>query len=209
MSRHTSLRRLSSAAALLALTTAAALPAHAQDGPWVFRARAVNIDPADKDKTGLGLSLSRKTIPELDFSYFFNPHLAAELVLTVPQRHTLYSKGAKIGSVKHLPPTLTLQYHFNPEGTFRPYVGAGLNYTVFSGVQFEPLVQAALEPTIKKNSVGVAAQVGLDIALDKQWTINVDVKKLTMRTEVRTKGNSEGKFKIDPLLLGVGVGYRF
>lgn len=195
--------------ALAALATAMAPSAHAQGSPWVFRARAVNIDPADKDKTGLGLSLSRKTIPELDFSYFLTPNWATELVLTVPQRHTLSSNGTRVGSVKHLPPTLTLQYHFNPEGSFRPYVGAGVNYTSFSGVRFEPAVQAALAPSLKKNSVGLAAQAGFDVMLDQQWSINVDVKKIQMDTEVRSKGTSLGKFKIDPLLVGVGVGYRF
>ena len=195
--------------ALAALATAMAPSAHAQSGPWVFRARAVNIDPADKDKTGLGLSLSRKTIPELDFSYFLAPNWAAELVLTVPQRHRLYSNGTRIGSVKHLPPTLTLQYHFNPEGSFRPYVGAGLNYTSFSGVHFDPAVQTALAPTIKKHSIGLAAQAGFDVMLNQQWSINVDVKKIQMDTEVSSRGTNVGKFKIDPLLVGVGVGYRF
>lgn len=195
--------------ALAALATAMAPSAHAQSSPWVFRARAVNIDPADKDKTGLGLSLSRKTIPELDFSYFLTPNWATELVLTVPQRHKLYSNGTRIGSVKHLPPTLTLQYHFNPEGSFRPYVGAGVNYTNFSDARFEPAVQTALAPSLKKNSFGLAAQAGFDVMLDKQWSINVDVKKIQMDTEVRSKGTNVGKFKIDPLLVGVGVGYRF
>ncbi|OWQ47443.1 hypothetical protein CDL60_08400 [Roseateles noduli] len=195
--------------ALAALATAMAPAAHAQNAPWVLRARAVNVDPAEKDKTGLGLSLSRKTIPEVDLSYFMAPNWAAELVLTVPQRHKLYSKGQQIGTVKQLPPTLTLQYHFNPEGSFRPYVGAGLNYTSFSDVRFDPAVQAQLAPTIKKNSVGLAAQAGFDVMFDKQWSINVDVKKLQMGTEVRSKGVNLGKFKVDPLLVGVGVGYRF
>jgi outer membrane protein len=203
---------LSPSIALAALATlmTAALPAQAQSSPWLYRARAVNIDPADKGHTrpDLGLSLSRKTIPELDFSYFFTPNLAAELILTVPQRHTLYSKGSRIGSVKHLPPTLTLQYHFNPEGSFRPYVGAGLNYTFFSGARFEPAVQS-LQPSIEKHSLGFAAQAGFDVALNKQWSLNVDVKKLQMNTDIRLAGSTIGKFKIDPLLIGVGLGYRF
>jgi len=200
---------IATAVALAALATVVAPTANAQDSPWVFRARAVNIDPADKDKTGLGLSLSRKTIPEVDLSYFLTPNWAAELVLTVPQRHTLYSNGARIGSVKHLPPTLTAQYHFNPEGSFRPYVGAGVNYTRFSSAHFEPAVQTALQPSIRNNSVGLALQAGFDVMLDKQWSINVDVKKLQMDTEVRSRGAAVGKFKIDPLLVGAGVGYRF
>ena len=214
MSRIPTRSRLSLGAAapmaLMALMTTAALPAHAQQGsPWVIRARAVNIDPADKDRTGLGLSLSRKTIPEVDISYFITPNLATELILTVPQRHTLRSNGVRIGTVKHLPPTLTLQYHFNPDGQFRPYLGAGLNYTRFSSARFEPAVQAALTPSIEKQSVGLALQVGFDVMLDPRWSINLDIKKLKMDTEVRSKGASVGKFKIDPLLIGVGVGYRF
>ena len=214
MSRIPTRSRLSLSAAplmaLMALMTTAALPAHAQQGsPWVIRARAVNIDPADKDRTGLGLSLSRKTIPEVDISYFITPNLAAELILTVPQRHTLRSNGVRIGTVKHLPPTLTLQYHFNPDGQFRPYLGAGLNYTRFSSARFEPAVQAALAPSIEKQSVGLALQAGFDVMLDPRWSINLDIKKLKMDTEVRSKGASVGKFKIDPLLIGVGVGYRF
>lgn len=210
MSRIPTPTRLSvAAAALAALMTGAALPVQAQSDTWVFRARAVNIDPADKDKTGLGLSLSRKTIPEVDISTFLTPNLAAELILTVPQRHTLRSNGVRIGTVKHLPPTLTLQYHFNPAGQFRPYVGAGLNYTRFSSARFEPAVQAALAPSIKKQSVGLAVQAGFDLMLDQQWSINLDIKKLRMDTDVRSQGTSVGKFKIDPLLVGVGVGYRF
>lgn len=197
------------AASLAALTLAVAMPAQAQSTPWLLRARAVNIDSADKDSTGLGLSLSRKTIPEVDISYFITPNIATELILTIPQKHTLRSNGASIGSVKHLPPTLTLQYHFNPEGTFRPYVGAGVNYTIFSGVHFDQAVQTALAPSIKKHSIGLAAQAGFDVMLDKQWSINVDIKKIQMDTDVRSKGASVGKFKIDPLLVGVGVGYRF
>lgn len=211
MSRIPTATRLSTlaVASLATLMAVAAVPAQAQDSAWLLRARAVNIDPADKDSTGLGLSLSRKTIPEVDISYFITPNIAAELILTVPQRHTLYSNGTRIGSVKHLPPTLTLQYHFMPASRFRPYVGAGLNYTSFSAVHFEPAVQTALQPSIKKSSVGLAVQAGFDVMIDRQWSINVDVKKLRMDTEVRSFGANAGKFKIDPLLVGVGVGYRF
>lgn len=193
----------------LALTTLSS-PAFAQaESPWLLRARAVNIDPADKDSTGLGLSLSRKTIPELDITYFLTPHWATELILTVPQRHTLRSNGAAIGTLKHLPPTLTLQYHFNPEGRFRPYVGAGINYTRFSSVRFDPAVVTALHPSIETSSIGTAVQAGVDVMLDRHWSINVDVKKLRLGTDVRASGTKVGEFKVDPLLVGVGIGYRF
>jgi outer membrane protein len=91
----------------------------------------------------LGLSINNKTMPELDISYFFTPNFAAELILTYPQKHDIRSNGSalgdlgKIGSVKHLPPTLLAQYHFTNFGAFKPYVGAGINYTRFSSVNVD------------------------------------------------------------------------
>ena len=76
-------------------------------------------------------------MPEFDITYFFTPNIAAELILTYPQKHDVELGGTGIGSVKHLPPTLTLQYHFNPTGTIRPYVGLGANYTRFSSVDLD------------------------------------------------------------------------
>ncbi|HEX2013564.1 MAG TPA: OmpW family outer membrane protein [Roseateles sp.] len=187
----------------------AAFAVQAQEGPWLVRARAVHLDSVNKDSTGLDLSINNKTIPELDISYFFTPNWAAELVLTYPQKHKLYAGGDKIGTLKHLPPTLSLQYHFAPNASFRPYVGAGLNYTRFSGVHFDPAVQAALSPSIKKNSYGLSLQAGADIAIAKNLYLNVDIKKVQIDTTVYAAGNSVGKFKVDPVLFGVGLGWRF
>ena len=202
-------KNLLAVAVLCALTSGAAFAQQAE-GPWLVRARAVNLDSANKDSTGLGLSVNDKVIPEVDVSYFFTPNIAAELVLTVPQKHDLSSSvlGGKIGTLKHLPPSLLVQYHFNAAG-FKPYVGAGINYTRFSSVKFDPAVDAALDPSIKKNSWGPALQVGFDYALDKNWSINFDVKKVYIKTDVRSFGTKVGTFKVDPVLVGVGVGYRF
>jgi len=196
---------------LAALATAALglQPAFADEGPWLVRVRALHLDSANKDSTGLGLSVNNKTFPELDISYFFAPNLAAELVLTYPQKHRLYSNGSEIGSLKHLPPTLSLQYHFNPTGTLRPYVGAGLNYTNFSSVKFAPAVQAALKPGIKHSSWGPAVQVGADIEVSKGLYLNVDLKKVKLKTTVYSNGASAGEFKVDPLLASLGLGWRF
>ena len=141
-------------------------------------------------------------MPEVDISYFLSPNLAAELILTVPQKHTLSAGGANIGSLRHLPPTLTVQYHFNAGG-FKPYVGAGLNYTRFSSVNLPAGVD------IKRNSVGLALQVGVDIPLTKDLFLNIDIKKLQLGTKVSAGGSQIGKFKVDPLLVGVGLGWRF
>ncbi|MEO3711715.1 OmpW/AlkL family protein [Roseateles flavus] len=195
---------------LIAATLAAgAFAAQAAESPWLMRVRAVNLDSANKDTTGLDLSVNNKVIPEVDFSYFFSPNLAAELILTYPQKHTLSAGGTEIGTLKHLPPTLSLQYHFAPNDTFRPYVGAGLNYTIFSNVEFIPAVDTALSPSVKHTSVGLSFQVGFDYEISKNLYLNVDIKKVQIGTKVYSKGTEVGKFKVDPLLVGVGLGFRF
>ena len=189
------------AAAVAALL---AVPAFAQsEGPWMVRARAVNLNSANGDSTGLGLSINDKVIPEVDISYFIRPNIAAELILTYPQKHDVRSFGTKIGTLKHLPPTLTLQYHFAPTATVRPYVGAGVNYTNFSSVNLPAGVN------VDRNSWGLAVQAGVDIAVAKNVYLNFDLKKVQIRTDVSAAGTKVGTFKVDPLLFGVGVGYRF
>jgi outer membrane protein len=176
----------------------------AQETPWLVRARAVNLDMANKDSTGLGLTVDNKTIPEVDVSYFFTPNIAAELILTVPQKQTVSSNGTSIGTFKHLPPTLLMQYHFTGLNGYKPYVGAGINYTDISKVNLLGGVA-----TLDKDSWGGALQVGVDIPLDKNWSINFDVKKVYIRTHVYAGGVNAGTLKLDPLLVGAGVGYRF
>ena len=196
-------KTLLAAAALCALTSGAAMAQnYPQDGKWMVRARAVHLDSANGGAAGdKGVSVNDKWIPELDISYFFTPNLAAELILTYPQKHDVRLNGAKIGTLKHLPPTLLAQYHFTNLGAFKPYLGASINYTRFSSVD---ILGGALN--VKKNSFGPALQVGFDYALDKNWSINFDVKKVYIDTNV---SGGIGKFKVDPVLVGVGLGYRF
>lgn len=194
-------KNLLAVAVLCALTSGAAL-AQQSEGPWMVRARAVHLDSANKDSTPLGLTVNNKTIPEVDVSYFFTPNVAAELILTVPQKHTLRAGGAAIGSLKHLPPTLLLQYHFNTSG-IKPYVGAGLNYTRFSSVK------APAGVDIDRNSFGAALQVGVDIPLQKNLYLNFDIKKVFIKTDVTANGVKLGSFKVDPVLVGAGLGWRF
>jgi outer membrane protein len=196
-----------------AASLAAALPAAAQDtGNWIVRARAVHLDSANKDSTGLGLSINNKWIPEVDITYFLSPNLAAELILTYPQKQTVHSSvlNADAGTFKHLPPTLTLQYHVTGLGSFRPYVGAGLNYTNISAVHLDAASNAlGAAVNLKRNSVGLALQAGVDVPLGGGWLLNADIKKVQIGTKVLANGASVGKFKVDPLLLGVGIGKRF
>jgi len=185
--------------------------AMAQDqSPWLIRARVVDVEPANKSDPigGAGasdrLSVSSKTIPELDITYFFTSNIATELILTYPQKHNVSLDGNNIGSFKELPPTLTVQYHFNPTGTWRPYVGAGINYTNISSVS---ILNGA--GSLEHSSVGGALQAGIDFAVDKNWSINLDVKKVQIRSDVSISGTKVSNVQVDPLLVGFGVGYRF
>lgn len=203
-------------AAVCAMTSGAAAFAQQQaaaagEGPLMVRVRAVHLNSANGGSTNpnLDLSINNKWLPEVDVSYFFTPNLAAELILTYPQKQTIRSAGADIGSLKHLPPTLLAQYHFTNFSGFKPYVGAGINYTRFSSVRFNPAVQASLNPSVDKSSWGGALQVGVDIPLAKNLYLNFDVKKVYISTDVHSYGAKVGKFKVDPVLAGVGLGWRF
>lgn len=193
------------AALSLALVGSLAVPmlAQAQTTPWMVRVHALNLDSANKDSTGLDLTVNNKVFPEVDISYFFTPNIAAELVLTYPQKHTVKAGGTEIGSLKHLPPTLSVQYHFTDLGAFKPYVGAGLNYTRFSSVDLPAPV------SIDKNSFGLAVGAGFDYEIQKNIYFNIDVKKVQIKTTVSAGGTDLGDFKVDPLLVGVGIGFRF
>lgn len=197
-------------AALMVIAALISGGAFAQESPWLVRVRAVHLNPADKADPVAGagahdrISVSNETIPEFDVSYFFTKNIAAELVLTYPQKHDVALDGAKIGTVKHLPPTLLVQYHFRPDASIRPYIGAGVNYTLFSKNRMLGGV-ASLE----HDSVGLAVQAGADIAIDQRWSINLDLKKAQIRSDVLIGGAKASRVKIDPLMLGVGVGYRF
>ena len=197
------MKKTAIAAALLgSVMSMSAFAQEAVEGSWMVRARAVHLDSSNGDSTGLGLGINNKWLPELDISYFFTPNIAAELVLTVPQKQTLSAGGTAIGSFKHLPPTLTLQYHL-PQAGFTPYVGAGLNYTRLSAVNLPAGV------TVDRNSFGPALQVGVDIPLAPNLVLNVDLKKVYIRTDVAAGGASLGTFKVDPVLFGIGLGWRF
>lgn len=204
------MKKIAAVASLIALGMSTSVAMAEELSPWQVRVRAVHIETAnDSDPVGgTGASdrvhVSDKTIPELDISYFFTPNIAAELVLTVPQKHEVYLDGTSVGTFKHLPPTLTLQYHFTPGSTFSPYVGAGVNYTLISK---ERLLGGA--GTLESDSVGLALQAGVDFKLDKNWSLNFDIKRVQIRSDLYLDGDKISKLKIDPYLIGVGVGYRF
>jgi outer membrane protein len=195
----------------LGLMAALSFNAIAQESPWMVRVRATNLN-WDNSQTSmvqaLDVNAKNKTIPEFDITYFFNKNIAAELVLTYPQKVDIRAGAlgnAKISEVKALPPTLLLQYHFTDFGPLKPYVGAGVNYTRFSSYKNEP----EFDTSIDKSSVGLAAQIGADYMLTKNWGINLDVKYINIKTEVYSAGTHIGNLDLSPIATSVGVTYKF
>jgi outer membrane protein len=209
---------------LIAAAAVAALApqfAAAQEaGSLLVRARAVTLQSDNNNNDQLKATLATlpgspsqitindKTLPEVDFTYFFTKNLAAELILTYPQKQTIRLDGGIIGSFKHLPPVLTAQYHFTDMGAIRPYIGAGVNLTLISNVKFDPAL-SALGLSLDKNSFGLAAQLGADVQVGGGWMLNFDVKKVKLDTAVKSNGTKIGTFAIDPLLISVGLGKTF
>ncbi len=178
-------------------------------GEIMVRARAVQLNWQNSSNPVAGVAAQNKTIPEVDLSYFFTSNIAAELILTYPQKVNINLSGTPLGSVKALPPILTLQYHFAPDSqSFRPYVGAGINYTNFSSVS---LAAGATPLNVKKSSTGLALQAGFDVPITENLTFNLDLKKAYIKTDVSaaTSGAYVTTLNVDPYLVGVGLGWKF
>lgn len=192
------------------LTLAATFPAMAQvaEGNWLIRARAVDLlfdNGQSKSVKTLDIKAEDRWIPEVDISYFFTKNIAAELVLTWPQNINIKSGSTKIGQIQALPPSLLIQYHFTDLGAFKPYVGAGVNYTHF--YKTHNILDGAAN--VDSDSWGLVGQIGMDYVLNKNWSINVDAKYVQMATDVHLGSTNIGKLDLNPVTLGVGVGYRF
>ena len=211
------MRLKSLVAAMAAVASLAPIASQAQsadENPWMVRIRAVYTDwqnGQSGNASSLNLTAKKEWIPEFDVSYFFTKNIAAELVLTYPQNVDIYAGSAKAGTIKALPPSLLLQYHFTDFGAFKPYIGAGVNYTLFGNTSNFPLVGNGL--TVSSSSLGFAGQVGADYMFDKNWGVNVDVKYITMATNTNSNGAAgnlgTGKLTLNPWTPAIGVTYKF
>lgn len=195
---------------------------------WQVRLRGIGVVPDESAKIGIiggDASISNALVPELDFTYFFTKNIAAELILGTTN-HDVNTVGSNIsaiggpesfdvdlGSVCLLPPTLTVQYHFFPEAkVFRPYVGAGVNYTIFYNVK-----EGSVVKDVKyDNALGYAAQIGFDLFFNDRFFINADVKKLFLKTDVTVDASNlaaglsiPAEVEINPWIIGLGFGMKF
>ncbi|SPX84456.1 OmpW/AlkL family protein [Moraxella ovis] len=182
--------------AATATTAAVAAPA----GTWTIGAGAAYVDP--KSNLGLELpgiepSVDEDVRPSVTFEYFPVKNVGIELLAAHPFKHDIESKGEKVGSVKLLPPTLSLQYHFDNGGKVVPFIGAGVNYTTFFK---ERLAGSDLE---LKDNWGAAGHVGVDLKLTDRDAVRLDARYIDLKTDVKIDGVDKGELDLSPWVYGV------
>ncbi|MEL7489970.1 MAG: OmpW family protein [Pseudomonadota bacterium] len=198
--------------------------ASAEQGDFLVRLRGIVVAPTENASDvlpgfpGGSVGVENAVVPELDFTYFLTDNIGAELILATSP-HDLVGEGTlsglgEIADVMVLPPTLTLQYHFNPSGKFRPYAGVGVNYTIFYSQDASDSLVAAVGPTTVDldDTVGVAFQVGADFELSDGWFLNADIKYIQIDTTATLHSGgviNTVDVDLDPIVAGIGVGYRF
>lgn len=170
------------------------------------RARALGVVPQEDSTVDIGgeTKVGNAITGEVDLTYFFTDHIAAELIAGTAHHNVRYG-GASMGNTWVLPPTLTVQYHFTPDRTFSPYVGAGLNYSIFYNEKGTNFNDFDID-----NGVGVALQAGADYWITKNFGLNLDVKKIFLNVDASVEnGAANADIDLDPWLIGAGVSYRF
>ncbi len=206
-----------SALALVSIIAAAPLAYAEVEDPIVLRVRwlivAPDVSSSPISTIGGTASVDTNITPEIDVSYFFTRNIAVELISAVT-RHRARANGTaagnlNLGEVSLLPPTLTLQWHFLPENIIAPYIGAGLNYTYFFGVNPGPVARHIEY----EDNFGGVLQAGVNLNFCPQWHINLDVKKIFVDTNATVQLAAPpvltSSIDINPLIVGIGIGYRF
>jgi len=218
------------ATALLGMAIVAA-PASAQEkqgieaGDVLLRVRGILVAPTEKT-SGIRptfptehASVNNSVMPEVDVTWMATDAIGFELIAATTKHSASGTSGTtggigKLASTWVLPPTLTAQYHFNSAGAVRPYVGAGINYTIFYSEKASSGLKSAVGPTKVRlsDSVGWAAQAGIDVDITPKFFLNLDVKYIDMDTTATLRTTAIGTQKLrvhlDPVVVGVGVGFR-
>lgn len=191
----------------------------------LLRARAIIVAPNEKSGSvlpgfpGEKMGVDNSVMPEVDITWMATDAIGFELIASTTQHSASGRTGTtgsigKLASTWVLPPTLTAQYHFNPKGHVRPYVGAGVNYTIFWNEKASSGLEAAVGETRvhMKDSFGWAAQAGIDIDLSPRVFVNADVKYIdidtTARLDTTAGGTQRVTLHLDPLVFGIGIGIR-
>jgi outer membrane protein len=213
---------------LLPATVQAAAPDAARAGDWIVRGGLTYVAPDEHTSSrngqlgaplaGTDVAVSSEAQFGVTVAYLFTDRLALELLAATPFEHDLRLDcgaldGTALGDIKHLPPTLSLQYRFATESAVTPYVGLGLNYTVFFSEDVSSQARALGVTDIElDDSFGPAAQLGLDYAIGEHWLINADVRYLQIETTAKLRtatGTTHVDVDIDPWVYTLAAGYRF
>lgn len=205
----------------LALLVATLLPVFAQAhqaGDFIVRAGTATVRPNAGGDTVLNVSsfkVDNDTQLGLTFSYMVTDNIGVELLAATPFTHNVGLQNVgNLAQVSHLPPSLMAQYYFrDAKDKLRPYLGVGINYTMFFDEKFNDHGKSmGLSDLSAKNSWGVAAQAGLDYNLDNNWLINASIWWMNIDTDVRFNspaGPQSISTRLDPFTFMFGVGYRF
>ena len=211
---------------------AIAAPASAQSdtgikqGDVLVRVRAILVAPTEST-SGITptfpaehASVNNSVMPEVDLTYMVTDHIGFELIAATT-KHTASGISGTTGSIGKLastwvlPPTLTAQYHFNSHGKIRPYIGAGINYTIFWNEKASKGLETAVGPTRvhMSDSFGYAGQAGIDVDIGKRTFLNFDVKYIDMNTTATLQATAIGtqsvRVHLNPMVFGAGIGFRF
>jgi outer membrane protein len=196
---------------LLALVVCAAAPALAYEpGTMMLKFGVHNVDPKSDNGTVAGsidLEVDSAISPTIMFEYFFAENLGIEILAALPFEHDVETSGTTVATVEHLPPTFTLQYHFLPEGKVQPFVGVGLNYTIFMSEETKgPIAGSDID---LNNSIGLAAHAGVDFVLGEKWALGIDARWIDIDADMHLNGAEVGTVEIDPIAYGAYAAWRF
>ncbi|MGR3624201.1 OmpW/AlkL family protein [Pseudophaeobacter sp.] len=200
------MKPVTSALALAAACAALASPALAQSqGDWTFGIGVINVNPKSDNGTlaGQPTTIGSDSQISLTAEYFIRDNLGIELLAATPFEHDITIAGVGSATTKHLPPTLSLNYHFPTKGKIKPFIGAGINYTTF----FEE--ETALGVLELKDSWGFAVQVGADWQISDRGAMRLNVRYMDIDTDAYLGGASIGTAEIDPVTVGVSYVHRF
>jgi len=196
--------------ALCAVTLLGAVVANTSmamdQGDWLIRLGATSVEP--KSTNSPLVSVDSAASLTVNFTYMMTENWGVEVLGAYPFEHDInLVDGTEVGSTKHLPPTVSLQYHFLPKSVFQPYIGAGINYTTF----FDEELHGPLEGSHLNldDSWGWAGELGADFMLGDSWFLNVSIRYLDIQTDATIDGAPRGEVAIDPWVYGGHVGFRF
>jgi outer membrane protein len=171
---------------------------------------------------GVNIGVDNNTQLGLNFAYFLTDNMNIEVLAATPFKHDVnfglpdpLGTGNQLAEVTHLPPTVSVNYYFNTgSSNFKPYAGVGINYTLFFDEDFTSSNSAiGLQDLSLDNSLGLAAQLGIDYFVDDNWFVNGSIRYIDIDTEARFKLNgAEGRIdsiEIDPWVYTIALGYRF